>query len=143
MDVPFTNTTPATQLLVSYPYLDLYLHTRAAPALEARWRGFVSSAVLRQVVAETLVLARQHRIRGWIADDRLLGPVRPTDLEWIVTEMLPALVKFGVKRLARIEAEDPMNQLLIGSAQETVQPTLPLEIRVFSDLPAARVWATG
>jgi hypothetical protein len=131
------------QLLANYPFLHLYLHEGPSPALEAQWRGFVSSPFLRQALTDALALARQHRIRGWIADDRLLGPVRPADLGWIANEALPTLINLGVKRFARIEAEDPMNQLLINRTQEMVLPTLPLEIRVFTDVQAARTWATS
>jgi hypothetical protein len=130
------------QLLVSYPFLHLYLHEGPSPAFEAQWRGFVSSSFLRQAITDALVLARQHRIRGWIADDRLLGPIRPADLEWIGTQVLPTLISIGVQRLARIEAADPMNKLLINKTQEDAQQAFPLEIRVFTDLQEARRWAS-
>jgi hypothetical protein len=34
------------QLLANYPFLHLYLHEGPSPALEAQWRGFVSSPFL-------------------------------------------------------------------------------------------------
>lgn len=131
------------QLLVSYPFLNLYLHEGASRAIEAQWQGFISSALLRQTTLDAVKLARQHRITGWIADDRLLGPVRPVDLDWIAKEVLPQLVSAGVKRFARIEAADPLNRLLIGKVQETAEQKLPFELRTFTDLSEARIWAGG
>jgi hypothetical protein len=131
------------QLLVSNSYLNLYLHEGASRAIEAQWQGFVSSAVLRQATLDAVKLARQHRITGWIADDRLLGPVRPVDLRWIAQHVLPQLIGVGLKRFARIEAVDPLNKLLIGQAQETAEQQLPFELRTFSELRAARAWACG
>ncbi|WP_167856273.1 hypothetical protein [Hymenobacter metallicola] len=124
--------------------MSLYLHDEGPfRALEAQWQGFMSSAVLRHTIGEVLDHARQQQVTAWIADDRLLGPVRPADLEWIAREMLPELVKMGLRRFARVEAADPLNKLLIGQVQETAEPLLPFEMRTFTDLLAARAWACG
>lgn len=131
------------QLLASYPYLNLYLHEGASRAIEAEWKGFISSPVLRQATREAVALAQQHCIAGWIADDRLLGPVRPSDLEWIVANVLPQLVEVGLQRFARMEAIDPMNKMLIGQVQETAQQQMPFELRSFTDIAEARAWACG
>lgn len=131
------------QLLYSSDFLTLHLHEGASRAIEARWQGFVSSAVLRQATLDAVNLARQHRITGWIADDRLLGPVRPVDLEWISQQALPQLIGVGLKRFARIEAHDPLNKLLIGQAQDAAESQMPFEMQTFTDLPAARIWACG
>ena len=131
------------QLLVSHPYLQLHLHEGVSRAIEAQWLGFISSGVLRSATIEAVELARKHRITGWIADDRQLGPVRPSELEWIAKHVLPDLVGVGLQRFARIEAVDPLNKMLIGQAQETAQRQLPFELRSFTDLEAARAWACG
>jgi hypothetical protein len=131
------------QLLYSSDFLTLTLHEGASRAIEAKWQGFVSSAVLRQATLDAVVLARQHRITGWIADDRLLGPVRPVDLEWIAQHVLPQLIGVGLKRFARIEAIDPLNKLLIGQVQDTAESQMPFEMQTFTSLPAARAWACG
>ncbi|GAA3929481.1 hypothetical protein [Hymenobacter algoricola] len=129
------------QPLVSYSYLDLYLHEGVSRAIEAQWKGFISSSLLRQALLECVTLAREHGITGWIADDRLLGPVRPVDLEWIATQVLPQLVELGLRRFARIEAVDPLNKLLIGQAQAAAEQQLHFDLQSFTDLQAARTWA--
>jgi hypothetical protein len=129
-------------LLAQYPFLNLYLHEGNSRALEAQWQGFVSSSVFRQAVMDALELARQHRITGWVADDRLLGPVRPADMEWIATQIMPELVGLGLKRLARVEAHDPLNQLLIKKMHNTANEIAPFEQRLFTDVQEARAWAS-
>lgn len=131
------------QLLASYSFLKLHLHEGATRAIEAEWLGFVGSSFLRQAILDAVQLARLHRISGWIADDRRLGPVRPVDLEWITTHVLPVLVEIGVKRMARIEAEDPLNQMLINNTVQFVQQAIPFEVRLFTNVHAARQWACG
>jgi len=129
------------RLLASYPFLNIYLHEGATAALEAQWLGFVSSAVLRQTILEALRLGEEHRITAWIADDRLLGPVRPVDLEWVAQEALPRMAALGLKRFARVEAEDPLNKMLIGQVQEAAEPQMPFALQLFNDVAAARKWA--
>ncbi|GAA4369599.1 hypothetical protein GCM10023185_43390 [Hymenobacter saemangeumensis] len=131
------------QLLASHPYLNLYLHEGASRAIEAEWKGFISSPVLRQATLEAAQLAQEHRISGWVADDRLLGPVRPSDLEWIGQEILPLLVAAGLRRFARLDAVDPLNKLLIGQAQQAAEQQFPFELRTFTDVEEARAWACG
>lgn len=132
------------RLLATHPNLRLYLHEAGSlRALEVQWQGFMGSSVLRHITLEALDQARQHQVTAWIADDRLLGPVRPADLEWIVQEMLPELVALGVRRFARVEAADPLNKLLIGQAQDTAELLLPFTMRAFTDVQAARAWACG
>ena len=131
------------QLLVSYPHLKLYLHEGASRAMEAQWKGVPGSVLLRQATLECVTLAREHRITGWIADDRLLGPVPLVDLEWIVANVLPLLNKGGVQRFARLEVVAPLTQSLIAQTQETATQQLPFELRSFTDVRAARAWACG
>jgi hypothetical protein len=134
---------PFMLLLAQYPFLHLYLHEGPSKALEAQWQGFVTSAVFRQTIGEALDWAREHRITGWVADDRLLGPVRPADMDWIATEIMPELVRVGLRRLARIEAADPLNQLLIKRMHNTAHELAPFEQRLFTEVAQARAWATG
>ena len=131
------------RLLISYPHLKLYLHEGTSCAMEAQWYGVISSVLLRQATLECVTLARKHSITGWIADDRELGPMRPQDLAWIATYVLPLLVKGGVQRFARLEATEPLNQQLIGQAQEVAVQQLQFEVRSFTDPVEARAWAAG
>jgi hypothetical protein len=131
------------RLLAQYPFLHLYLHEGASRALEAQWQGFATSSVFRQAIAEALDHARTHRITGWVADDRLLGPVRPADMAWIAADILPELVRVGLRRLARIEAKDPLNQLLIKQMHRAAHERAPFAQQLFTDVAQARAWACG
>ena len=137
------NGSATMQLLASYPFLNLYLHPGPPPALEAQWHGSTSSTLLRQATVECVTFAREHRVTGWIADDRQLEPLRPRDLNWIATYALPLLVKWGVRRFAHLEAANPLTQRGLDPVQESAGQHLSFEIRSFTDLAAARAWACG
>ncbi|QNP54291.1 hypothetical protein [Hymenobacter qilianensis] len=138
-------TRSAMQLLLYSTCMTLYLHQQgAARAIEAQWSGAASGAMLRQAVLEALTLARQYRITGWIADDRLLlGPLPAEHLAWVAQHVLPQLVSGGVQRFAALAALDPGNTQLLGQAQARAQQQLPFELRTFRDVAAARAWACG
>jgi hypothetical protein len=131
------------QLLASYSFLNLYLHAGASRAMEAQWNGTVGSAELRRATLECVKLAREHRVTGWIADDRRLGPVRPHDLAWIATYVLPLLIKWGVQRFARVEGDESPALAEVDQAQEKAAQQLHFELRSFTDLEQARAWACG
>jgi hypothetical protein len=130
-------------VLASFPTLVLHLHAGPVPVLETEWLGFTRSAHFRRYLTEALALARQHGVRGWVANDLQLGAVRPADLQWVAEHVLPALVELGVTRFARLEATDSLNRLLIGHMYQEATPELPITTRTFADAPRARAWAAG
>ena len=131
-------------LLASFPFLHLYL-LRAGErhVIEAQWRGHPMGTQLQEALSEALAQVAQHRIHGWVADDRLIGPVTPADLEWAATVMMPTLIGKGLKRFAVVEAVAPLNQRLIQASMEQTIPALPIEMHRFTDLIEARAWACG
>lgn len=128
-------------VLSSYPSLVLHLYSGRRYALETEWLGFTSSADFRHYVTEALRLAREHGATAWIANDIRLGAVRPVDLEWVAHEVLPAMVELGITRFARLESQETLNRMLIGSMYQEAAPDLTFEVRAFTDLPTARAWA--
>jgi hypothetical protein len=131
------------QRLASYPFLNIYLHTGASRALEAEWLGPVGSGVVRQALTDVLEMAREHKISAWITDLRRLGHMPPDDIQWVATHIMPALVKLGVKRVARLNSEDPLSHMLIKKQVQANLQHMDVEIVVFQDLDAARAWAGG
>lgn len=127
----------------AFPYLNLYLHPGPSPSLETHWLGFATGAEFRAGILQALELAREHHVTGWIADDRLLGAVRPRDLEWCFEEVLLALGSLGVRRFALLESEDALNRRTIDSMYQRVQPVVNFEIRRFTELESARSWASN
>ncbi|MCC3160476.1 hypothetical protein LJ737_24780 [Hymenobacter sp. 15J16-1T3B] len=129
-------------LLANYPFLRLYLlQAGERRALEAEWLGHASSEQRRAALNEALQLAREHRVGAWVADDRLLGHVPAADLEWAASVLMSSFVECGIKRMAVVEAVTPLSQRLIHDSMNQVMPTLPIALRRFTELIAARHWA--
>lgn len=131
-------------VLASYPALVLHLHPGLCHALETEWPwlGYVSSADFRHYVAEALDLARQPGVTSWIVYGWGLSAARPVDLAWIGEMLLPAMVKAGMMRFARLEAEPTLNRRLLGTLYQDATPALRFETGTFARVQQARLWAT-
>lgn len=127
--------------LLTLPYLHVYLHEGPAPVLELQWLSYVSSADFRAAATQVLEFTRTHHAKAWLGDDRLLGAVRPRDLEWAEQAILAPLAQAGLQRFARLESQDALNSLLISGMYARAAISAPFAIRHFTDLPAARAWA--
>lgn len=133
--------TPKT--LATYPFLNLLVHNGPNPVFETQWLGFAGSSDFRAALTEVLRLARLYHVVGWVADDRLLGAVRPKDLEWTHTSILLPLAELGVQRFAHLESMEALNRLTINGMYQSAVPGLPYEYRHFTDLAEARAWASA
>lgn len=127
--------------LFSSSYLHIYLHEDPVPVIETHWQGFATGQEIRQALTQVIPLAQQYQVKGWVADDRLLGAVRPRDLEWIQQQVLLPLHRLGVRRFAHLESGDALNRLTIAAMYKRVEPEVDFEIQRFTELPQARAWA--
>lgn len=118
-------------------------HDPAGATLETEWLGFVNSEQLRSSLTEALRLARQHQVRGWVANNTLLRTIRPTDQDWINREWFPEFAKLGVRRLAIAESQDALNRMGISTIMQRATEHTPFDTQYFADATAARRWAAG
>lgn len=129
---------------LTFPYLNVHLHHGGRwPALETEWLSFATSVEFRSSVEQSLELGRNSQVKGWIADDRLLGAVRPRDLDWTYADVLLALSNMGLQRFALLESKDALNRLTIATMYQRAYSNLAFEIRLFDDIALARAWAAG
>ncbi|RTQ52082.1 hypothetical protein EJV47_03370 [Hymenobacter gummosus] len=129
-------------VLLAHPFLHVHLHPGPVPVLETEWLGFAGSADFRAALTQAVDAARLHGGRGWVADDRRLGPVRPVDMDWVADWLLPTLDALGIRRFALVESEESLNRFLINNMYQTVTPELPqMEFQAFPNLAEARAWA--
>lgn len=118
-------------------------HDLAGATLETEWLGFVNSEQLRSSLTEALRLARQHQVKGWVANNTLLRTIRPADQDWINQEWFPEFAKLGVRRLAIVESQDALNRMGITNIIQRATEHIPFDTQYFSDVTAARHWAAS
>jgi hypothetical protein len=118
-------------------------HDPIGATLETEWLGFVNSEQLRTSLTEALRLGRQHRIKGWVANNTLLRTIRPADQDWINQEWFPEFAKLGVKRMAVIISQDGLNRMGINNIMQRATEYLPFDSQYFADADEARRWAAS
>jgi len=123
-------------------YLILH-HDPATATIETEWLGFVNSEQLRTSLLEVLRLARQHRIKGYVANNVLLRTIRPADQDWINEVWFPEFAKLGVRRLAVIMSQDGLNRMGINNIMQRATAHIPFDTQHFADAATARSWAAA
>ncbi|UOR03750.1 hypothetical protein MUN82_12415 [Hymenobacter aerilatus] len=126
----------------STPSVTIYLHEGLHHTIEVQWLDFVNSETLRSCLLEALRLVRQHRVRAWIADNRLLRAIRTKDFEWMDSHIMQPLDQLQVHRLAVIDSLDGMNQLGIKLFLSSIIPNTNIVTQTFTSAETARAWAT-
>jgi hypothetical protein len=128
--------------LFATSHINIFLHTSTHKTIEIQWLDFVPSAELRTCLLEMLKLARQHKVRAWLADNRLIRAMRPIDLEWVGQDIMVPMSQLGVRRLSVVESQDAMNRMGVNALLAVVLPNTQLTTKYFATLTEAREWAT-
>jgi hypothetical protein len=118
-------------------------HDPVGATLETEWLDFVNSEQLRSVLTETLRLGRQHRVRGWIANNTLLRTIRPADQDWMSEQWFPEFAKLGVQRMAIVESQDALNRMGINTIMQRAVQHVPFDTQYFAEAAQARHWAAS
>jgi hypothetical protein len=105
--------------------------------------SYVGSTDFRAVATQALAFTRTYHAKACVGDDRLLGAVRPRNLEWAEQAILHPLAQAGLARFSRLDSQDALNSRISSSVYTRVEADLSFVIRHFDDLPTARAWASG
>ena len=131
------------ETLFNSQYLRIYLHSTTHKTLELQWLDFVPSTDFRASLEELMRLARQHRAKALIADNRLLRALRQADLTWSGDLVFGGLSELGGRRFAAVESLDAMNRMGITALIANVMPNTNLTSQFFATVGEARAWATA
>ncbi|RZK98727.1 MAG: hypothetical protein EOO62_25975 [Hymenobacter sp.] len=129
--------------LFTTSHINIFLHAGSHKTIEIQWLDFVPSADLRTCLLEMLRLARQHQVKAWLADNRLIRAMRPVDLEWVGQAIMLPMSELGVRRLAVVESQDAINRMGVNAMLAAVLPNTQLTTSYFATLTEARTWATA
>jgi len=131
-------------LLYSNPYINISLHPGPPHnTIEIQWLDFVPSNDLRTSMREMMHLARQHEVKSWVVDNRLLRAMRTADLAWAGAEVIIPMSEMGVKRFSGVESQDGMNRMGVTALLADVIPGTQMTQRFFPTIEEARAWATS
>ena len=90
------------QLLLDEPYAKI-IFDATTNSTSVTWHGPVTSDEYRSVFSKAIEILSAYNTPNWVSDISHQGPVSKEDQIWMLTTILPAAAKNGLKRIATIE----------------------------------------
>jgi hypothetical protein len=76
----------------------------------AVWTGKLQGPELREAYLLCLEMINRFSLIRWLADDRLMGPIAPADLDWSRQVHVPAMAKSSLLRMAYLPSLSEENR---------------------------------
>jgi len=115
------------QLLLDERYAKI-IFDATTNSTSVTWHGPVTSDEYRSVFSKAIEILSAYNTPNWVSDISHQGPVSKEDQLWMLTTILPAAAKNGLKRIATIE---PLHN---GSHAEEYLSAIELNISKFGIL---------
>ncbi len=109
--------------------------------LVVEWRGYATSAQIRYIHHNILLLLKKHRITKILGDDTALPIIHVDDQKWIVQDWLPQAKAAGFKAAANKIPHSYFGRLSVENVQSEIGADIA--VRAFEDLCKARRWLAG
>ena len=90
------------QLLLDERYAKI-IFDATTNSTSVTWHGPVTSAEYRSVFSKAIEILSAYNTPNWVSDISHQGPISKEDQLWMLTTILPAAAKNGLKRIATIE----------------------------------------
>jgi hypothetical protein len=127
-----------------YEFRNAYLHLivdESIKLLYSEWLRPPSSQEYRDAATIYACCLREKGIAYWLQDTNHLGKVPVEDLQWVLQELVPVAAASGLKKLARITADDSNLALFMESAsQKQAKLNAAIEVQQFKTYREAAAW---
>jgi hypothetical protein len=96
-----------------------------------KWLDFANSEQLRENILRGLDFAREYQVKAWLANNKLLRAIRPKDFEWLGPAIITPLSQPGVQRIAVIESQDAIKQMVVNDLLSDTVPATSIIHAIF------------
>ena len=108
-------------------------------AVRMEWKAYVEGDQARQGLEAGLSLFQRKRASRWLADVRLLGPVRQVDQQWINQDWFPRAIAAGLRFMATVVPKSAIARMSVKQIMSKVNEVDIINCN-FDDLEQARHW---
>ncbi|MDX5436504.1 MAG: hypothetical protein LPK03_04880 [Pontibacter sp.] len=116
-------------------------YDQAARLGKAVWRGRLQGPELREAFLLCLEMINRFGLTCWLADDRLMDSIEPTDLEWCLEVYIPRIAGSSILRFARLPSKFEENLHAVGIMIDKGHSyDLKLALRDFTSEQEAMEW---
>ena len=120
------------------PWLTIHWD-ESCQAVWMEWKSYVEGEPARVGLDRGLELLQRKRTSRWLADVRLLGPVRQVDQQWINQNWFPRAIQGGLRSMVTVVPRSSVARLSIKQIMSKVND-VDVATASADDLDQARVW---
>ena len=106
--------------------------------LKLVWKDNATSETYHYVYDRIMELVQKADVKYYLADIRKLHLIAPSDRKWLQSEIIPALLKIGVEKIAAIVSGDVYMQRHIQHINKDM--AVSQRIKQFGSLEEALRW---
>lgn len=111
-------------------------------AVWMEWKGYSEAEEYRSGLDAGAELVRQKRANRWLADMRLLGPVRQEDQDWSNQIWFPRAIAAGVRYMALVSPQAAVARMSVKRIMRRVKD-VELVTSYFDEYAPARAWLSN
>lgn len=108
-------------------------------AVYIEWKGYAEEDNFRKPLEMGLNLLQTKRSSRWLADTRLMGPMRQIDQTWTNEDWMPRAMAAGLRWSAIIHPQSAIARLSMKQLMSRINEA-ELVTANFEDLESARAW---
>ena len=108
------------------------------PGVAVRWKGYATSAELREVHEQLLDLIKKHRVNKVLGGDTALVSVASDDRLWILENWMPRAVSAGLRVVASKRSQNYFARVAVAEIENAVSERV--QIKMFDALDDAKAW---
>ena len=113
---------------------------RKAGLLVVQWKAFPPSAHYRTMLDKALDLMREHKLRYFLTDQRLRGPILHDDERWLLDDWTPRFNALDVQRAGVVQSEDYFNRIAVERFVGQAIPKVSTVVKFFRTMEDAEGW---
>jgi hypothetical protein len=107
--------------------------------LELIWKKNPSSTEFREIFTSALQFAQSHKISFFLSDMRNEGLIDLNNLKWLESEIIPAAIKIGIKKIAMVSEETFYSTLYAEIIKKKLENS-PIQVRILAVRNEATDW---
>jgi hypothetical protein len=108
-------------------------------AVWLEWKTYVEGEQAIEGLEAGLALLQRKRTNRWLADVRLLGPVRQVDQKWVNENWFPRALAGGLRYMATVSPKSAIARMSVRQIMSKVNE-VDIVNSYFDDLEQARSW---
>ncbi len=107
--------------------------------VELLWKRTPTSDEFRDAYTLAAQYAQNHKVSCFLSDMRNEGIIDMSNIKWLESEIIPAAIKLGIKKIALVSEETFYSTLYAETLKKKLENS-SMQVRILSDISEAKAW---